>query len=124
MKNKFLLQVGFLIAILFSQNNIARAQWVTIPDYNFVLFLQEEHSTCMDGDQMDTTCTGIVNATILEIGSGYIENLEGIQYFSNLIALDCSENYLTTLPELPNFLENLICDYNYITSLPELPNSI
>jgi uncharacterized repeat protein (TIGR01451 family) len=124
MKNKFLLKVSILITILFSHNNNANAQWVTIPDPNFVLFLQENYPTCMNGDQMDTACTEIVNESYLSCQYLNIDDLDGIQYFSGLEYLDCDNNNLTYLPELPNLLSALSCSFNQLTSLPELPNSI
>jgi hypothetical protein len=47
MKNKFLLKVGILIAILFSQNIIVRAQYVPFPDPNFAEYLYLHHSGCI-----------------------------------------------------------------------------
>ena len=38
--------------------------------------------------------------------------------------LDCDNNQLTQLPELPNSLKVLSCSYNQLTQLPELPNSL
>ena len=35
--------------------------------------------------------------------------------------LDCRHNHITSLPELPDTLEELICSYNELTSLPPLP---
>ena len=34
----------------------AKAQWVTIPDANFVNTLQQFIPSCMNGNQMDTIC--------------------------------------------------------------------
>ena len=60
------------------------AQWVTIPDANFVTKLTQLYPSCMNGNQMDTTCSGIVNTNQLIVNNLNISNLAGIQYFENL----------------------------------------
>jgi hypothetical protein len=57
----------------------AKAQWVTIPDPNFVTYLQTNYPSCMNGNQMDTTCAGIVNATSLDVSLTFaISDLNGV----------------------------------------------
>jgi uncharacterized repeat protein (TIGR01451 family) len=103
----------------------AKAQWVTIPDANFVTKLTQFFPSCMNGNQMDTTCAGIVNATSLNVGATFlIYDLYGVQYFDNLSILDCGSNLLISLPPLPNSLTTLQCSDNQLTSLPTLPNSL
>ncbi|MEI6522799.1 MAG: T9SS type A sorting domain-containing protein [Bacteroidota bacterium] len=103
----------------------AKAQWVTIPDPNFVTYLQANYPSCMNGNQMDTTCAGIVNATSLDVSLTFaISDLNGVQYFDNLLTLDCSDNFLSSLPTLPNSLTILNCYGNQLNSLPTLPNSL
>ena len=41
-----------------------------------------------------------------------------------LTQLDCSNNKLTALPELPASLSELNCNWNQLTTLPELPASL
>jgi Leucine-rich repeat (LRR) protein len=41
-----------------------------------------------------------------------------------LTRLSCSDNQLTSLPDLPDTLETLYCRYNQLTSLPELPATL
>jgi uncharacterized repeat protein (TIGR01451 family) len=123
MKNKFLLQIGILISILFAQNSNVKAQWVTIPDTNFVLFLQEFYPNCMNGNQMDTTCSEVVNEIILYCSYRNIGVLDGVKYFDNLVYLYCDDNELAELPILPS-LEYLCCSGNQITSISLLPESI
>ncbi|MFD1551453.1 hypothetical protein DNU06_13375 [Putridiphycobacter roseus] len=106
--------------------NFVQAQYVTIPDTNFVAFLQSNYSVCMNGNQMDTTCSDIVNAISLNCEGQGIINLEGAQYFDNIISLKAENNGLTILPNLPqsslNFLYLNDNDFTTITSLP--PNLI
>ena len=43
---------------------------------------------------------------------------------NSLQEIYCSRNQLASLPKLPNSLERLSCGYNQLTSLPDLPNSL
>ncbi len=55
------------------------------------------------------------------------KNIEGILDFSNftkLTKLDCVDNKITSLNNLPNSLIELNCGYNKITSLDNLPTSL
>ena len=47
-----------------------------------------------------------------------------IKNYDKVVYIDCSDNQLTSLPELPNSLQVLFCSMNQLTSLPELPNSL
>lgn len=111
-----------LIALLFCLNT--KAQYVTIPDVNFVTWLQANASSSMNGNQMDTTNAVIRSMTSIVVSNLSISDLTGIQYFASLGSLDCSGNLLTKLPALPNSLVYLICNTNQIDSLPPLPNSL
>ncbi|HKC69420.1 MAG TPA: T9SS type A sorting domain-containing protein [Bacteroidia bacterium] len=99
--------------------------WVTIPDANFVTFLQGIVPNAMNGNQLNTTSTDVTNYSYqMSINYQNISNLFGIQYFTSITYLDCSYNILTTLPTLPNLIQNLDCSNNKITSLPSLPASL
>lgn len=116
--NRFLLTTCICILSLTS----VKAQFVTIPDANFVSFLQTKFPACMNGNQMDTTCPGIVNATTLDCSQKFIANLSGIQYFDNLNNLNASGNIgLNSLPGLPSTLDTVDCSFTGLTSLPALP---
>ncbi|MHB8261215.1 MAG: leucine-rich repeat domain-containing protein [Bacteroidia bacterium] len=100
--------------------------WVTIPDANFVTYLQSIIPAAMSGNQMNTSSTLVTTRDTINV-NGYglsISNLSGIQYFTSLKYLDCGVNSLTSLPALPNTLTFLACEINSLTSLPALPNSI
>jgi uncharacterized repeat protein (TIGR01451 family) len=113
-----------LLLIVCLQLLPAKAQWVTIPDANFAAFLQTNFPTCMNGNLMDTTCAGIVNATGVSINNSFISDLTGISHFSNLTSLLCGYNQLTSLPTLPITLTNLQCYHNQLSSLPNLPPNL
>lgn len=114
----------FFLFIFCLQLMPAKAQWVPIPDANFVYKLTQLYPSCMNGNLMDTTCTQILNAVILNVTNSNISDLTGVEYFVNLENLGCSGNNLTILPELPNSIVILTCDNNHITNLPQLPNNL
>ncbi|HWB62430.1 MAG TPA: hypothetical protein VG603_02885, partial [Chitinophagales bacterium] len=105
--------------------NTANAQYVTIPDATFVSWLQSHgYAGCMNGNQLDTTCSAVVNATTMNCYAVPIRDLTGIQYFKNLTHLDCSNDSLYTIPAFPSTLTNINCDYNKLSSLPTLPAAL
>ena len=99
--------------------------YVNIPDSFFRFFLINNYPTCFNATkQMDTTCNGILNATLIDCSNLYISNLQGVQYFKNLQGLVCSYNQLTSLPSLPSGLTLMRCYSNNLDSLPQLPSSL
>ncbi len=67
--------------------------------------------------------TSDVNArTSMTISGKSISNLQGINYFSKLTWLDCSNNNLTSLYNVPTSLQTLYCQNNKITSFNYLQN--
>jgi len=115
-----------LFAFFFSlQVSFLNAQWVTIPDTNFVNWLDANgYAGCMNGNLMDTTCNAVVSATYVNCSSKNISDLNGIQYFDNLWDLDCNDNAIVNLPNLPNSLLTLVCRSNPLISLPLLPGTL
>lgn len=102
----------------------AKAQYVSIPDVNFKIWLTQLYPGCMIGNQLDTTCAAIVNEDSVLVGGLNLTSIDGIQYFDNLWFLKCSNNHLQNLPSLPNKLQYLKCDSNELSSLPTLPDSL
>lgn len=101
-----------------------KAQFVSIPDANFVLYLQANFAAAMNGNQMDTSNTDVINATSVDCGGLNIADITGIQYFDNLTTLNCSLNSLSSLPILPSILTSLNCSNNTISCLPFLPPTL
>jgi uncharacterized repeat protein (TIGR01451 family) len=125
MKKLILILITFCL-----QFNAAKAQWVAIPDVNFLNIISLNYPGCVNGNQMDTICVqnflnngyDILDCSIGSTGS--ISNLSGVQYLNGLEWLMCNNNVLTTLPPLPNSIVNLDCSYNELTTLPQLPNTL
>ena len=114
----------FLLALLMMSTTVLKAQYVTIPDPNFVSWLQVNIPSAMNGNQMDTSNAAIMSWTLINVRDDSISDLTGIQYFKSIQTLDCSENQLSSLPPLPNSIKVLDCGRNFLTSLPTLPDSL
>jgi uncharacterized repeat protein (TIGR01451 family) len=110
-----------------------KAQFVTIPDANFVTWLQANVPSAMNGNQMDTTSLAVTTRTIIELeptqadpNPPFILNYTGIQYFKGLKTLTLHTIYsASNLPPLPNSIENLkLTGFPSLTSLNSLPNNL
>jgi len=102
--------------------NTCKAQYVTIPDAVFVTWLQNNgFASCMNGNQMDTTCAALFDSIQINCSNVAIRDLTGVQYFKNLIGLGCAFDSLYTIPALPKSLQLMNCQSNNLTSLPALP---
>ena len=71
---KILLSLVFCFALI-----SARAQYVTIPDTNFVNWLNANgYASCMSGNLMDTTCSAVVNALSVNCSNSNIFDIKGV----------------------------------------------
>ena len=135
-----------LLAMLFSFCfNFSKAQFVTIPDTNFVNWLNNNgYSSCMNGNQLNSSCPTVQTTTGLDCSNSLISDLTGIHAFTNLTFLNlafssCSNEgnlpaslitlgiygcYFTYLNSLPPNFELLDCGSNYLTQLPPLPATL
>jgi uncharacterized repeat protein (TIGR01451 family) len=121
MKNIFT-KTFLLLAFLGLNFNKAKSQWVTIPDANFVTWLTANYPSCMNGNQMDTTCAGIIEAVSIDISGLGILDIYGIEYFDDLTTLYSQNNSISTFSDLPNLLNTLNCSNNQLLAIPEIPN--
>ncbi len=64
------------------------------------------------------------NLISLFVGYRSISSLEGLQFFTKIEYLHCSNNNLTSLSNLPPNLKRIDCNDNKIDSLPKLPLSL
>lgn len=90
-----------------------------IPDVNFARVIRSTCPSCLDA------CNNLLppakQLKYLYIGGANITDLTGIEGFTNLETLSCSNNKLSQLPELPKNLTFLECRNNQLTKLPTLP---
>ena len=93
---------------------------INFPDANFRGWLQ---SQTYGRDNILTTLE-IGSIIKMDVSSKSISDLTGIGYFMALAELNCDNNNLKTLPDLPDGLVAFYCDNNSLTALPLLPNSI
>ncbi len=96
---------------------------VAIPDVNFQKYLTEKlgivvtEGTVAYGD--------VKNVTKIECENSLIESLLGLEYFINLINLNCYDNQLTSLDVTKNTaLDDLRCYRNKLTSLNVSKNTV
>ena len=110
---------NLLYILLFVPLALFGQELYNIPDANFRSYLQEEHPEVIVNDSLDTNAA----TSIWSIDCHYreITDLDGLQFFTGLTQLNCYNNQLTTLPELPESLAILNCSSNQLTSLPEMP---
>ena len=113
----------FIFLFAFAVYNTGKAQYVTIPDAQFVNWLTYYgFGTCMTGNLLDTTNSLVSSTLYMDCSDQGIANLDGIQYFRNLVWLNCRANNFTTMPSLQPGLRYLDCSINYhLDSLPPLP---
>lgn len=124
MKNYYLLL--FLFFGLFG-----KAQIISIPDANFKAKLLAASPSIgiakdINGNNIkidlnnntEIEVSEVLNVRQLLVYSSYIQSLDGISYFSNLIHLNCSNNQLSNL-NLSGLLSlnSLICSYNQLSNL-------
>ncbi|MDB5274209.1 MAG: hypothetical protein JWO58_2576 [Chitinophagaceae bacterium] len=123
MKKTFTLLATLTLAFFTIASTIA--QEVYIPDANFRTYLNSNYPSCMDGNNLITNAPGLASATSVIVDNSNITDLTGIEYFTALTFLSCSNNQLTSLPSLAATSINMMyCDHNQLTSVPALPATI
>ena len=113
------LYIAFLLAV----GCTANAQF-TVPDSAFAARLSAIVPSAMTGDVLDTSDPSVQGLTSMNIANAWIEDLDGIQYFTGLQSLQCAGNYLTTMPALPDAIQVLWCGGNDLVSFTSLPASL
>jgi len=69
--------------------------------------------------------TDVAGVTELNLYNAGVQNLNGLEYFTSLIILNCSMNSkITVLPPLPATLGSLFCHNCMLTQLPPLPSGL
>ena len=94
-----------------------------IADANFARGIRYQCETCIDS--ANNLTMDAQKLTHLTVSIQNISDLTGIEGFSSLTALVCTNNNLTTLPDkLPTKIQSLNIEYNKITHLRSLPNTL
>ncbi len=95
-------------------------QVINIPDPNFKAFLVANYDTNGDGEieVSEAEVVTSIDTPGTSASPGNIQDLTGIEYFTNLTYLDCSWEKLTNLNVGNNIaLETLYCNDNQLTEL-------
>ena len=88
---------------------------IRVPDSKFFDFLLDKYDTNKDGELSSEEASQVVTLDCSGLG---IYSLDGIEHFTNLTALDCSNNHISSLnvSELAK-LQSLNCSDNQISTL-------
>jgi len=115
--------VSVLLIVL---SGTIHAQSITIPDANFLSWLQSNgFSSCISGNQLNTSCAAVLGANKIDCSSQNIVDLTGIEAFVNLDSLICNFNDLISINALPPNLIYLKCTNNYdLASIASFPASL
>ena len=93
-----------------------------IEDAGFLNYLLENYPGCMVNDSLNLDALGGI--TNLNLDGLNISSIDGIQYFTDLVSLNCDNNNLISIPSLPNGLITLSCSGNQLTEINTLPTSL
>lgn len=107
----------YTLLIVLVTFSFSQAQIVNIPDANFKSGLIADTNINTNGDtEIQVSEAEVV--TSLDLSGQFILSLEGIQYFTSLNYLDCSNSQLTSLNVTQNTnLLSINCNSNQITSI-------
>lgn len=115
----------FFILLIFLTSQSAIGQWVTIPDPNFVAWLNANgYSGCMNGNQLNKQCNQVLNTTSINCSNSNISDISGVEHFVNLTNLNCGYNPIISINALPASLISLNCTNYTFNSLTDLPFSL
>lgn len=116
MKTKLLLLLT--LTVFMAQVNAQCTDYVNIPNSEFKNFLLDQSSINVNDDN-EISCTEASDFTgEIDLTNYSITDLTGIEAFTNLTALNCRDNGLTSLDISANTaLETLICIGNNLTNL-------
>lgn len=115
-----------IFPILFSLITISGYAQKTVPvtDTAFLSYLKTRIPYCIQGNLLDTTCSGLDSIALININGRKISDIRWIKYFSNLVEFRCKYNDISNIDMLPASLERLYCDYNKLTDINKLPPNL
>lgn len=115
------------LLLLFVFGSLKSQVYRYIPDSSFRNALKVDYACPFDlsGDSLDISSTIVTVSSIgFNLRFKHIRSIDGIQFFTSLIALDCSYNLIDSISELPPNLRSFQCIDNNLTALPPLPDSL
>ena len=110
---------SLLVALENEQNS---DQDIGEADVIFLNYLSDQYSNMVVNGVINTEEASLI--TDLNLDGLGLNNIDGIEYFTNLESLSCKNNNLTSIPELPNQLETLNLRSNNISNINPLPQSV
>lgn len=114
----------FILLFLSVQISLIAQKKVFIPDLKFRNYLQLVYPFLIEEDSIDLNETNKIVGSFNVQGLG-IENIEGIQYFTEITALNISYNHLKKVPrEISNLkkLQKIVAVNNQINECPFFKN--
>ena len=91
-------------------------------DVLFLNYLSDQYSNLVVNGVINISEASLI--TDLNLDDLGLNNIDGIEYFTNLESLSCKNNNLTSIPDLPNQLQTLNLRYNNISNINPLPQSV
>ena len=112
-----LTECGGMTYRAFGESGISQTLQMTSKNiiFDYILFAYQLLQTNFNTDFIKLD---ISHLDLDEIPKDFLKKLDKLEI------LDCSDNILTELPDLPNSLELLNCSKNKLIELPKLPNSL
>lgn len=96
----------------------------TVPDPAFATRLSLIVPAAMNGAVLDTLHPSVQALTYMNVSGAGIYDLSGVRFFTGLQTLLCTDNYLVSMPLLPDAIQDLQCRSNAISTFTNLPNSL
>ena len=110
---------SLLVALENDQNNNEGSGAV---DLLFLNYLSDNYTNLVVNGVINPEEASLI--TDLNLDGLGLNNIDGIEYFTNLEILSCKNNNLTSIPDLPNQLQTLNLRSNNISNITPLPQSI
>ena len=110
---------SLLVALENEQSNNEESGEV---DLLFLNYLSDNYTNLVVNGVINTEEASLI--TNLNLDGLGLNNIDGIQYFTNLEILSCKNNNLTSIPDLPNQLKTLNLRSNNISNINPLPQSV
>lgn len=114
------LHILFFITSLIVSIQSVNAQYLQLTDSVFINYLKSINPALVnDGDSLVITNINAVSLSEVDLSNTGVQDVNGLQYFTNIHTLDLSHNELSTLPSLNSLiqLKTLNLSHNNFTTL-------